>query len=227
MQLPGSSHKETPDSEIHPPVVAPMFQVNFGKQGIAFPEGHAYFRRLPEGFAREAREMAREEVRRVIANAEQYMALKDNPEYKNVEFDWTSGGVRGDHVDHNFDKKGGEYEKHVQTAGYKAGHAVILESEKGFDSKRNEGLWDNKQFEVAGRETATPNNILRGLVHCAKTPNTRIAILDFPNGGFDEANIKRGIARYIGYQKVEGFKFIRFDEIICVQEEKIVFKTRI
>ena len=165
--------------------------------------------------------------RPIAEHHKQYISLRDNSDYQEVLFDWGNGGLRGDHIEHNFDKTGGIYEKHVQTAGYKAGHAVILESEKGFDSKRNEGLWDSKQFEVAGRETATPNNVLRGLVHCAKTPDTRIAILDFPNGGFDEATIKRGIARYIGYQKVEGFEFVRFDEIICVQEEKIVFWTRI
>lgn len=47
VQLPGSSYKETPDSEIHPPAVAPMFQVNFGKQGVAFPVSHAYFKKMP------------------------------------------------------------------------------------------------------------------------------------------------------------------------------------
>ena len=35
------------------------------------------------------------------------------------------------------------------------------------------------------------------------------------------------IGRYIGYQKVEGFNFVRFEEIICVQDEKIVFSTNL
>lgn len=155
----------------------------------------------------------------------QFTELLKDPDYGDVDFDWNNAGLKATHVDHNFNKTGGEYEKQAQTAGFKAGHAVILESEKGFESKCNEGLWDGREFEVAGRETATSNNVLRGLVHCAKTPDTRIAVLVFPNGGFNDATIRTAIARYIGYQKVDGFDFVRFDEIICIQGGDIVFRT--
>lgn len=104
--MPGSSYTETADKDIHAPVVPDMFQINFGKQGIAFPEGHAYFRRLPKDFARQAKDMAREEVRRVIANAELYNRLKDNPDYMEVRFDNYTGGVSAIHREHNFDKVG-------------------------------------------------------------------------------------------------------------------------
>ena len=66
VQLPGSKYDETPNSKITMPDVPDMFRVNFGKKGVAFPAGHAYFRRLPDGFAKEAKNMAHEEVRRVI-----------------------------------------------------------------------------------------------------------------------------------------------------------------
>jgi len=225
VQLPGSSYKETPDSEIHPPVVVPMFQMNFGKQGVAFPEGHAYFRRLPEGFAKEAKEMAREEVRRVIANAEQYMTLKDNPEYKDVAFDWTSGGVKGAHIEHNFDKKGGEYEKSVQNAGFKAGHSVILEKEihTVFKKRNTEGFWDEKPFEVAGKETATANNIRDGLKHCAKKPRCKIAILYFPKGNFDEKTFIDGLNKFNGL-KNDPNQWTRFEKIICIQNNTIIYE---
>ena len=196
---------------------------NPAKTGKIFTDECTYVKKASVKGGQEVEEF----FRPIVEHHQQYISLLNNPDYQEVHFDWGNGGLRGDHIEHNFDKTGGKYERHVQMAGYKAGHTVILESEKGFDSKRNEGLWDSKLFEVAGRETATPNNVLRGLVHCAKTPDTRIAILDFPNGGFDEAIVKRGIARYIGYQKVEGFEFVRFDEIICVQEERIVFRAHI
>ena len=135
--------------------------------------------------------------------------------------------MKASHKDHNFDKKGGQYELEAQRAGFKAGNKVIFGSENGdvIGQKYTEGLWNDKPFEVAGRETATSNNILRGLVHCAKTSDVKVAVLDFPNGGFDQSVVKTAIGRYIGYQKVEGFNFVRFEEIICIQNETIVFST--
>ena len=163
----------------------------------------------------------------ILEHSELYKKLLADTQYKDIDFNWSTGGLKATHIDHHFDKKGGLYEKHVQIIGFKEGHSIILESEKGFNTKRNEGLWDDKAFEVAGRETATENNILRGLVHCAKTPDTQIAILYFPNGGFNKSVMNKAVARYIGYQKVNGFSFVRFSEIICMQNETIIYKANI
>ena len=168
-----------------------------------------------------------EEFFRPIAeHHQQYLTLRDNPDYNEVKFDWGNGGLRGDHVDHNFDKKGGVYEKHVQTAGYKAGHAVILESERdgAFYQRFPEGGWDKMPFEVAGCETATSNNILAGLKHCASKGMTEIAVLDFPNGGFNEDVLKRTIGRYKGLEKLNDGQFIKFKKIYFVQNEVIIFE---
>lgn len=169
-----------------------------------------------------------EEFFRPIAeHHQQYLTLRNDPDYEEVKFDWGNGGLRGDHVDHNFDKKGGVYEKHVQTAGYKAGHAVILESEPGtsYKLRYTEGLWDGRKFEVAGRETATENNVLKGIKHCARKGTTKIAILDFPKGGFNEEILQNAITRYRGLEKLNDGQFIRFEKIICVQDETIIYEA--
>lgn len=77
---------------------------------------------------------------------------------------------------------------------------------------------------MAGRETATENNILWGLKHCAEKRTTKIAVLDFPNGGFDEQTIERAIKRYEGLKRLNDGQYLKFSEIICVQDEKIVYR---
>ena len=158
---------------------------------------------------------------------QQYAGLLKNPEYKDVKFDWNTAGLKATHVDHHFDKTGGVYEEHVQDAGFRAGHAVILEAEPGttYGLRYTEGLWDGKKFEVAGRETATENNVFKGLKHCARKRTTIIAVLDYPNGGFDQKILIDAINRYKGLEKLEDGQFIRFEKIICVQGKTIVFET--
>lgn len=51
---------------------------------------------------------------------EEYKRLLADPNYKNVKYNPANGGLRADHIYHNFDKRGGVYEKHVQDAGYKS-----------------------------------------------------------------------------------------------------------
>lgn len=227
IQLPGSSYEETPDKDIHPAGVPDMFRTNFGKKGIVFPPGHAYYKRFPKEYEQQAKTMARAEVRRILNNAEQYEALKADPKYKDVAFDYTNGGLKATHIEHNFDKVGGVYEREVMTAGYNSGVAVILQSEKfnEFKVRSTEGTWDGKFFEVAGRETATSNNILSGLKHCAAKRKTKIAIIDLPNGGFDESIAENAISRYKGLEKLNDGQFLKFDKILFIQDEKIVFES--
>ena len=159
---------------------------------------------------------------------EQYKKLKKDKNYYDVEFDETTGGLKATHIDHNFDKKGGEYEKNVQNAGYKAGHTVILGAEYGnvIGKRYAEGTWDGKSFEVAGRETATINNILRGLKHCAAKRTTEIAVLDFPNGGFNLDKLNEAIKRYRGLEKLNDGQYLKFKQVICVQNNRIVYDRK-
>ena len=145
---------------------------------------------------------------------------------KDVDFNW-NGGMKATHKYHNIDKIGGVYERHVQNAGFKTGNAVILECERGkMDNERYvEGTWNGLKFEIAGRETATINNILKGLKHCAAKRETEIAVLDFPNEGFTEENFKQAVLRYRGLEKLNDGQFLKFKKIICVQNENIVYET--
>lgn len=160
-----------------------------------------------------------------IEREDLYNTLADSPEYTGVFFDRKTLGLMATHKEHNFDKVGGVYEKEVQKAGYKYGHSVILEKEDGsVIGKRNtEGTWDGLEFEVAGRETATENNILRGLKHCASKVSTEVAVLDFPNGGFNAVTLSRAVARYKGLEKLKDGQFVRFKKIVCVEDGKIVY----
>lgn len=155
----------------------------------------------------------------------EYERLRNNAEYINVRYDRNTLGLMATHIEHNFDKIGGKYEKAVQSAGYNAGHSVILEKEFGevIGVRFTEGTWDGMQFEVAGRETATENNILRGLKHCAAKKKTEIAILYFPNVGFDEDLLSNAIRRYNGLKKLKDGQFLQFKRIICVENGEIVY----
>jgi hypothetical protein len=156
---------------------------------------------------------------------QQYQSLKNNPSYKDVLYNVENGGLTASHIHHNFDDKGGLYELHVRNAGYNRGDVIIFESEwfKKPGEKSTEGTWNGKQFEVAGCETATSNNILAGLKHCAQKGNTEFAVLDFPYGGFSRAEIERSIRRYRGLEKKSKFSYLKFERIICVQNSEIVY----
>lgn len=227
IQLPGSSYEETLDKDIHPAGVPDMFRTNFGKKGIVFPPGHAYYKRFPKEYEQQAKTMARAEVRRILNNAEQYETLKADPKYKDVAFDYTNGGLKATHIDHNFDDKGGEYEKQAQMAGFSAGDAVIFGAEPSniIGLRSTEGTWNGRPFEVAGRETYTENNVFRGLKHCSSKRATKIAVLDYPKGGFDSQTLENAMRRYKGLEKLHDGQFIKFEKIICVQDEKIVYET--
>lgn len=226
IQLPGSSYEETADSAIEYPPVPEMFKVNFGKQGVAFPEGHVYYRRLPKDFKRQAKDMARAEVRRVIANAEQYKALKDDPNYTDVRFDNYTGGVSAVHIEHNFDKRDGGFEREVLNAGYKEGMSVVFgkEGSNVLGERFTDGLWNGKPFEIAGKRDSREIDYLKGLKHCASKRTTKIAVIDLANGGFNSDTLQGAIRRYNGLEKLHDGQFLKFEKIIIVQDESIVFE---
>lgn len=157
-------------------------------------------------------------------NAQLCKDYKANADYKNVEFDSYSGGMKAIHIGHNFDKIKGDYELHVQTVGFHKGHSVIFEKESSniIGKRFTEGLWDGKEFEIAAVETASENNILRGLKHCASKRTTQYAVLYYPNGGYDDAILKKAINRYRGLAKLHDGQFLKFEKILCVQENTII-----
>ena len=226
---------------------AGIFRFNPGKEGKVFPPKHPYLPKGCEGCTRGMGNLsynpnsekcqaclsigktaqAEEQKATIEQHRQQFEKLKSDSNYKDVVFDEKTGGLKATHKDHSLSKVGGVYERHVQNAGYKNGHSVILEAEKGnvYKLRYTEGKWDGLEFEVAGRETATVNNVLKGLKHCAGKRETQIALLDYPNGGFDEQILLHAIARYKGLEKLKDGQFIPFKQIICVQNEEIVYQT--
>lgn len=191
-----------------------IFRFNPGKSMELFPPKHPYYK-------------APKEAKRYIDHMAKYEQYNNDPDYEDVQFDSQTGGITAKHVLHNFDKVGGQYERNARDAGVAAGHSVIFGAERGYiqEVRSTEGLWDGLQFEVAGRETGTANNIKRGLEHCADKKTTQIAVLDFPNGGFDIANLQKAIARYKGLEKLNDGQFVKFKKIICTQNKKIVYEA--
>lgn len=163
----------------------------------------------------------------MMERLQQYWDLSKDPDYQQVDFNEANGGIIASHIGHHFDKVGGKYEKEVMTAGYNSGHVVIMGDERSKSSKHTEGTWDGKLFEVSGRETASENNILKGLKHCANKRDTQIAILDFPNGGFNLDTIKSALIRFNGLSKLNDGQYLKFEKIICVQNEEIVYEINL
>lgn len=173
-------------------------------------------------FLKDNPELLPKTAQKKIPHIGEILRVKGNPNYKDVGFDIYTGGVKATHVGHNFDKHKGWYETTVQDVGFKEGHAVILENEpqNEFMKKHTEGLWDGQKFEVAGAETATPNNIRNALKHCASKHSAQIAILYFPNGNFSVEKFEEGYAKYRGLKGSAQYK--DFNLIYCISKKSIV-----
>ena len=213
-----------------------IFRFNPGKAMRLYPEQHPYFpkgcgscsRKLNLAFDPKRQmciacaELSR--LKRIIVNRLKYNRLKKDKNYRDVYYNPDNGGLKASHIGHNFDEKGGIYERHAQEAGYKAGYAVILENESNhkYLERHIEGTWDSLKFEVAGCENGTSSNILRGLKHCASKRTTEIAVIDLPNTKFDLNVFNHALRRYIGLEKLKDGQFLRFKKIICIHNEQIV-----
>lgn len=153
---------------------------------------------------------------------DEYQRLNNDEDYYDVEYNSENGGVKATHVDHNFDENKGWYEEKVQTAGFLNGHSVILGAEYHniYQHRNYEGLWDGMPFEIAGAESATSNNIRNALKHCAAKPDTRIAVLFFPNDNFTTQAFNDGFAKFFGLKGTSQYK--QFDLIYCIHDEQII-----
>ena len=195
-----------------------MFRYNPGKTMQLFPPKHPYYK-APDNAKKTIEEVARYEHNKAL-----YQKLKEDENYINVEFDETTGGVKATHIDHNLDKVGGKYELDTLIAGVKAGNIVVLENEKG-EGRHTEGLWNGKPFEVAGCETGSVNNILRGLKHCASKRETEFAVIVLPNTDFDKVVFENAIKRFKGLEKLNDGQYLKFKKIICVHNQEVVYTT--
>ena len=148
-----------------------------------------------------------------------FEVLSRDANYKGVAFDPQSYALKAIHVGHNFDKKKGWYEKAVLDAGYKNGHAVILEKEDHtiMHKKNAEGLWDGKVFEIAAAESGSQNNIRNALKHCASKPNAEIAVIFFPSDNFNRDIFVKAYAKFCGLKGTPQHR--KFDRIYCINSK--------
>ena len=162
-------------------------------------------------------------VRKQIPHLDEMLRVKDNADYKDVQFDIYTGAVKATHKGHNFNKDKGWYETTVQNVGYKAGNAVILEEEPQNEYKKRstEGVWNKLPFEIAGAETATPNNIRNALKHCASKSGCKVAVVFFPNG-LEIENLRLGISKYNGLRNSGNGQWKQFDDIVFVTKKGIL-----
>ncbi len=220
-----------------------MFRFNPGMEGSTVPDYNPYTIRrcrdcdIARGKVRLAKSIPDNELcaacrllrsikdvqkEQIEKNRSLYGKLVKDEKYKDVSFDEKNGGLKATHIGHNFDKDKGWYETSIQEAGYKNGHSVVLEEEPQniYKKKSCEGLWDNLKFEVAGAESGTPNNIRNALKHCASKPESRIAVLFFPNGNFSSENFQTGLAKFNGLKGTSQYR--KFDLIYCIQGDEII-----
>lgn len=150
----------------------------------------------------------------------EYERLKADPDYTDVEFNPKTGALKATHVEHNFDKKRGWYEKTVQDVGFRTGHSAILGKEDHTvkHKKNTEGTWDDKLFEIGAIETGTSSNIKNALKHCASKPGCAIAILFAPQK-IDLKEFSIGLQRYNGLKGTPQWK--QFDMIIVIEGNHI------
>ncbi len=177
---------------------------------------------------KQGRSETEEFFRPIAEHHQEYLTLRNNPEYKEVDFDWGNGGLKATHIDHNFDKAKGIYEKTARDVGYKNGHSVIFESEvgKGIGENYTEGLWNKSLFELASCESVeNNNNIVKGLKHCTSKSDTQTAVLYFPKGDFVREDVERAIRRYYGLKGTLCDSFKDFEAIYVVSGE-IVYQMR-
>ncbi len=148
-----------------------------------------------------------------------FNVLSNDKRYKDVAFNPESYALKAVHVEHNFDKEKGWYERAVLNAGYESGHSVILEKEDhSVMHQRNvEGVWDGKAFETAAAESGSPNNIRNALKHCASKPNAEIAVVFFPNNNFNRDIFDKAYAKYCGLKGTSQYR--KFDRIYCINSK--------
>lgn len=90
--------------------------------------------------------------------------------------------------------------------------------------KHVEGTWDGKKMEIAGSETATPNNIRNALKHCAAKPGVKIAVLFFPENNFTAENFELGFAKYSGLRGTS--QYTKFEFIYCIGNNEIIQRKK-
>ena len=77
-----------------------------------------------------------------------------------------------------------------------------------------------KRLKQNGHPT---NNIKKGLIHCAEKPGCKDAIIYFYENNFNLDVFEKALIRYKGLKGEDG-PWVAFDEVVCMQNDKIVYQ---
>ena len=128
------------------------------------------------------------ELRERIAakiNVQEYERLKKDENYTDVEFNEQTGGLKAIHIDHQFDKIRGHYEKDAQNILFENGYKTILSSEKGFESKHFEGYINGFKNEIKTILGNSPITIAKRINQSIEK-GAEVCTIYFPNGNAEE-----------------------------------------
>lgn len=209
----------TDNSQIKQPDIPKGLEGNPASTGEVFTDNASYIAKCKNPSVPEAI------LKPIMERHDEFVPYLKDKNYTDQKFDWESGGYKAVHKGHNFDQNKGWYEKAVAEAGMKSGNYILLteELDNVFKKRFIEGLWNDEKFEISGKETATSNNIRDGLKHCAKKPNTKIAVLFFPNNNFQLNTFYEGLKKYNGLKNDER-QWKHFEKIICIQNGTIIYE---
>ena len=132
----------------------------------------------------------------LFSNKREYYRLLKDGNYTDVRFNPKNGALMAIHKEHNFDKQKGQYEKNVQKIGFDNGNAVIFESETG--------------KAIGQRYTEGLWNGKSFEIASAETGTSN--------------NIKKGLNHCAS--KPGGSGYVKFDEIICLNEEGLLYNKK-
>ena len=185
------------------------FENNPATSGSIFG-GTTYLNNLNSKERKEAEEFVLKKERERLFNE-----YKKNPKYLDVELN-ENGGLKATHIEHNFDKRTGKFEKHIQNLFFKRGDLFTLENESSsIPGKKIDGFINDYSHDISVIFGNGDNTIKRALNH-SREKKAQVAVLYFNNKkDFDLEWLERGINKYNGQTDY------RFKKIIYIIEDKI------
>lgn len=162
-------------------------------------------------------------------NFQEYLRLRQDPNYYDVTFDDKSGGVSAIHREHKFDSevgaygiKIGEYERNAIDALRRQGHLVILESEKVPNGvKTPDGSLDGLVMEIKSVEKHGKWAVKSKLHQAAKQGATCIVLYFHKKELFSISRIDFGWNSYLNDDSSLQYNS-RISRVICIVEDKVI-----
>lgn len=199
-----------PTQNVNYPDIPEAFKNNVGANGEIFTNDNAYIANTPkEVFAYSEKHAER---------WFKFYDLQKNKEFTDVAFNMDNLGVKATHIEHNFNKHTGKYEKEVQDLFYNNGDEIILTSESSkIEGKKVDGLLNGETFDISSILGEGKNNIKNALNH-SKSKRAEIAVLHFPDAKlFSLQRLETGVKMFKGQSDYE------FKTIIYIVEGKIYY----